>query len=148
MQFRRLDLWARDTAVRFRRNAIPTRLPREARIGIRGGAMKVRGVPAAVVMSRSQIGYWMETGTGIYGPHRKPIRSKGGEYTDALGRRRKRRALRIETAGGFIFRTSVAGMKARPWFFKGISGRLAFLREQLREDYQKAFNALSARARR
>lgn len=148
IQFRRMDIWAKDTATHLRKNQRKPRLPREVRIGISGRAMGASRRPVAVISSRSMIGYWFEVGTGIFGPHRKRIRSKGQMYTDAAGNRRRRSALRIETPHGFIFRTSVAGMKARPWFFTGISRRLVVLREQLRLDYQRAFRGLSAGARK
>lgn len=83
--------WASRTHVEMRR--LPS-LPGEVRRSIEGEARMIGGTPFAYVGCASEIGLYLERGTGIYGPYKRPIRAKGGAYTDAHGRHRKRRMLR------------------------------------------------------
>jgi hypothetical protein len=100
--------------------------------------------PMTIVISRSNIGWWREFGTGIYGPMRRRIRSKGGPYIDAKGRLRSRRALQWEVGGGFMYRRSVRGMRAKPWFEKTVRGEIPRLLRESVADFQKAIRKLSA----
>lgn len=93
--------WAKATS-----NALRMNPPAKAvRKGISGKAVRYGGASVAIVTSEEELGLWIEQGTGIYGPFRRPIRAKGGPYVDARGVKRNRRMLRWKgttyTATGF-----------------------------------------------
>jgi hypothetical protein len=83
--------WASRTHVALRQSPI---IPGEARRTIHGKAVRRGGESFARVWCESPIGGWLERGTGIYGPYKRPIRAKGGSYVDAHGTYRTRRMLR------------------------------------------------------
>lgn len=62
----------------------------------------------------AQVGYayYVETGTGIYGPNGKPIRPK------------RARMLSWKTKGGRVFAKSVRGRKATPYLVPGVRAAL------------------------
>lgn len=113
-----------------------------SRISLRGRE------PITTFTSRSNIGWWREFGTGLYGPLRRRIRSKGGPYVDAHGKLRNRRALQIPVAGGFIYYASVRGMKARPWFVRTVKAEIPRLLRETVEDFNRAIRRLSAPVQR
>lgn len=84
---------------------------------------KAAGRDGFTVASPKKYAIYHQQGTGLYGPHKKPIVPKGGA---AAFRRRSRaalmgtgervgfgKALRIPTQGGAIFRRSVKGTPKR-----------------------------------
>ncbi len=86
----------------------PKRFPDGRRILRRGGALekswfrKYLGPDAVIVGSRAYHAKFAQSGTGIFGPSRKPITAKTG------------RALRFRGPGGkYIFRKSVDGSPQR-----------------------------------
>jgi hypothetical protein len=107
------DDWARRTSNVFRRLST---LPGEVRKTIGGKAIRYGGESFAQVTCESPLGLWIERGTGIYGPFKRPIRAKGGAYTDAKGRLRKRRMLRWK---GTVYQA--AGVRGK-WMATGDGG--------------------------
>ncbi len=83
--------WAKRVSGELRRNC---HAKREVGKGIHGEVVKRGGDWFALVTSESMVGLWIERGTGIYGPYKRPIRAKGGPFVDAHGVKRNRRMLR------------------------------------------------------
>lgn len=147
--FRGLDTWARQASTALRRQC-PSK---EAKQTISGRAVQTAGGAVAHVQCVSEIGSYLEYGTGLYGPEHKMIRAKGGSYEAATGGMRTRAMLRWKTdktsyrdkngklrkiRGGYMFATEVRGMKPRPWFWPTLETMLGMVREHIANAIQRA----------
>lgn len=156
--FRGLDSWARQTS-----NALRRQCPsREAKGTISGKAQMGPRGPVAHVQCASQIGQFMEYGTGVHGPKGKPIRAKGGSYEAATGGRRTRALLRWKTdrtsytdrhgkvrkiRGGYMYAPEVQGSRPNPWFFPTLERMLTTVRAHIANAVQRAMTRAFAGVR-
>ena len=125
-------------------NMLKVEAEQPVKSGVRAKVVEVGVRPGALFECASMIGLWREQGTGIHGPLKRPIVSKGGMYLGPkpvyAGPRRRsgaavrgvgaerplrtRSVLRFEIDGKVIYRPSVAGRKADPWFWKTIQANI------------------------
>ena len=142
-----------DTFASMTRNALRRQCPsREAQKSISGRAVNRSDGPVAHIQCVSQIGVFMEYGTGLYGPKKETIKPKGGSYIAATGGRRNRAMLRWKTdrtsytdslgrtrrLHGYIYAAEVAGMPPSPWFWPTVETMLTTLQAHLRNAIQRA----------
>ncbi len=146
--FRGMDTFARMTS-----NALRRQCPsREAKQSISGRAVNRSDGPVAHIQCVSQIGPWMEYGTGLYGPKKETIKPKGGSYIAATGGRRRRAMLRWKTdrtsytdssgrtrkLNGYMYAPEVSGMPPSPWFWPTVETMLTTLQDHIRNAIQRS----------
>lgn len=92
----------------------------------------------ALITVDHPMGHIFEHGTGIYGPENKPITVKGGSgrIRRALaggrgGNANRPPAMRFRQAGELVFRHTVRGMRAMPFFRPGLERSEPGMRERL-----------------
>jgi hypothetical protein len=138
IQLRTMQRWGTSVAKKLK-----TIAGRHVEHGIQGRTTLRGREPFTTLISRSNIGWWREFGTGIYGPLRRRIRSKGGPYVNPkTGKLQNRRALRWEVGGGYRFARSVRGMRAHPWFVPTVKMEIPRLLRESVADFQKALTKL------
>lgn len=130
-----LRVWAnRHVMKELKRNA-PARRLRQA---VNFHAYARRDLPFVRIFCNLPLGAWFEYGTGIHGPLKKRIEPRTGESYTFDGVKKQRRALRIPTKKGVLYRMWSPGMKAQPWFFRSIKDKIQLVAPTIAEVFQKA----------
>lgn len=94
------------------------------RSAIHGGANKNKDGVVLYLAHGSRVGTFLEEGTGIYGPAKRPITPKNAK------------ALKFTIGGKTIFVKSVKGMKARPIIEPTVDSNWPKIKQQVRRYWE------------
>lgn len=120
-----------NSTLRVQKN-IRERAPHRTGTLQRGVLAETRG-QSGVVSVTEKYGEYIEEGTGIYGPTGAPITPKTGK------------ALKLMIGGVAIFRRSVKGMKARPFFRPGFEASKDYIDKQFTRVLDKLTKQLAGK---